>query len=268
MSKSSIKARPFFRRFIKHRLETGFSMLEAVVVVAVLLALAVSGFIAYGAITDNAKKAEVKSSASEVYTAVVSANIDGDSSTKPQDVVDKWNASTDKIHIDILKVPTDANGDFCISATNLETSTITALQGDCSGVTVTPPGAGEITVSAGSKLLPGVLTYFNDSQKSLETDDFAAYVRAKANGGVAVAGEAVKVDRFLATSNAIWAKLESNSADLDQYNSLADSTDPTLTALYDAADAEWSKMDSGTTTQQKVADTNRAWLQGMANAAL
>jgi type II secretory pathway pseudopilin PulG len=54
------------RRSLNARLETGFSMLEAVVVVGVLLALAVGGFLAYGPITQNAKIAKMKSAASEV----------------------------------------------------------------------------------------------------------------------------------------------------------------------------------------------------------
>lgn len=83
----------------KFRLESGFSMLEAVVVVGVLLALAVGGFIAYGAVAENAKKAAVESTASRVYTAIEVAKSDGDPSTTPQKVVDDWNNSGSKVTV-------------------------------------------------------------------------------------------------------------------------------------------------------------------------
>lgn len=145
MSKSSIKARVIFRHFSKYRLETGFSMLEAVVVVGVLLAIAVTGFFAYGPITENAKKAVVKSAASEIHTAVLVANIDGDPATKPQDVIDTYNKSNDKVKVEILEpfaalpamsttaAPT-VEEDFCVQATNIQTPKIFARTGSCSNV--------------------------------------------------------------------------------------------------------------------------------------
>lgn len=137
MSKSSVKARLVFRRFTNYRLDTGFSMLEAVVVVGVLLALAISGFIAYGPITENAKIAKVKSAASEIHTGVLVASSDGDINTRPDDVIKDWNSSTDKIKVEILP-PTSggasANGDVCVQATNLESPSITAREGSCESV--------------------------------------------------------------------------------------------------------------------------------------
>lgn len=130
MGKSFIKVRQRFREL--NRLETGFSMLEAVVVVGVLLALAISGFISYGSITANAKMAAVKSAASSAHTAVVVADVDGDASTDPQDAIDAWNGSTDKIETKILGK--SADGDFCVSATNLEDIGITARAGSCDDI--------------------------------------------------------------------------------------------------------------------------------------
>lgn len=138
MRKNFLEVLPRRRNIIALRkLETGFSMLEAVVVVGVLLALAVTAFFAYGPITENAKNAKVKAAASEVHTAVVVASVDGDSTTKPQDVLDAWNDSTDEILVEILK-PEDGgtrpNGDFCIQATDLTNPSITAQAGTCSDV--------------------------------------------------------------------------------------------------------------------------------------
>lgn len=138
------KARVAIQRPMKLRLETGFSMLEAVVVVGVLLALAVSGFFAYGPIAENAKRAKVKSVASEIHTAVLVASIDGDSTTQPQDVIEDWNSTTDKIRVEILEagfaamtttLSPSANGDFCVQATNVESPHITAREGSCADVT-------------------------------------------------------------------------------------------------------------------------------------
>lgn len=150
MSKNFAKARSIVRRFTTYRLETGFSMLEAVVVVGVLLALAVGGFFAYGPIAENAKMAKVQASASEVHTGVLVASMDGDPATNPQDVIDTWNLSTTKIHVEILEPVAGvaamttaepkggANGDFCVQATNVASPHIKARRGACSDVTSDP----------------------------------------------------------------------------------------------------------------------------------
>lgn len=127
MSKSFIKLRQRCREL--NQLETGFSMLEAVVVVGVLLALAVTGFISYGSITHNAKMAAVKSAASSVHTGAVVASVDGDSNTKPEDVTATWNSSTSKIKTEILG--SSAEGDYCIEATDAEDASIKARSGAC-----------------------------------------------------------------------------------------------------------------------------------------
>lgn len=144
MSNSSIKIRRHFRLpTSSYRLETGFSMLEAVVVVGVLLALAVGGFFAYGPIAENAKIAKVKSAAAEIHTGVLVASMDGDVATTPQKVIDDWNASTNKIRVEILETGSElaamttaapaqsANGDFCVQATNVESTHIKARSGAC-----------------------------------------------------------------------------------------------------------------------------------------
>lgn len=139
-----LKRELFFRIRDKTRLETGFSMLEAVVVVGVLLALAIGGFLSYGPIIKNAKLAKAKSAASEVYTAATVYQIDGDPQTKPQDALDNWNASSTEIKVKfldtkIVSVPAmttadyspEPGEDFCIQATNVSTPEIQAKSGNC-----------------------------------------------------------------------------------------------------------------------------------------
>jgi type II secretory pathway pseudopilin PulG len=125
---------------------SGFSMLEAVVVVGVLLALAVGGFLSYGQITENAKIAKVKSTASEVYTAVMVSHIDGDSTTSASKVIREFNNSNDKIRVSIREgklisplaaMPTDeyepkTGDDFCITATMIAEERVFAEIGACS----------------------------------------------------------------------------------------------------------------------------------------
>jgi hypothetical protein len=132
------------RRIRDYRLETGFSMLEAVVVVGVLLALAVGGFVAYGTISENAKRAAVKSAASQLHTGVVAANFDGVASTTPSNVISEWNASNDKTVGEIISPKegeTSANGDFCVEATYKSDPNIKSRSGACDDV----PGGGVVT---------------------------------------------------------------------------------------------------------------------------
>jgi hypothetical protein len=136
-------------------------MLEAVVVVGVLLALAVGGFFAYGPIVENAKMAKLKSAVSEVHTAVTVSIIDGDSTTSPKGVIDTYNASTNKIRFGIraaegvvaipamsTEAPTEdyiptSDNDFCLTATSTDTPDLTAEAGNCAVApdeeTSTPP---------------------------------------------------------------------------------------------------------------------------------
>lgn len=51
--------------------ENGFSLLELVVAIGILLVLTVGGLIGYATITDNARDAAVSSAASEVSTSVM-----------------------------------------------------------------------------------------------------------------------------------------------------------------------------------------------------
>lgn len=88
-----------FKRYRTTLKSSGFSMLEAVVVVGVLLALAVGGFIAYSNVTENAKRASVETAAASIYTAIQVAQSDGDPATIPGDIIRDYNNSQDKITV-------------------------------------------------------------------------------------------------------------------------------------------------------------------------
>lgn len=153
MNYSATKVSPNFQRLLtQRRLETGFSMLEAVVVVGVLLALAISGFFAYGPITENAKNAAAKSAASQLYTAVMVALADGDPKTNSTAVVDQYNSSNSEYRAEIRAagtapvigamvageyIPTSDN-DFCLRITNIAKPSIYAEMGSCSVASPAP----------------------------------------------------------------------------------------------------------------------------------
>lgn len=165
MKKSFLTARSIFHRRSKYRLETGFSMLEAVVVVGVLLALAVGGFLSYGPIIENAKMAKMKSAASEVLTAATVASLDGDSDTDPDGVMTAWNDSTNKIHVKILEPAggVSENGDFCVQAADADDPSVKVLAGNCADVTDNPDPEVPVEtlgvmVSKWSTSLPGCST--------------------------------------------------------------------------------------------------------------
>lgn len=140
---------------MRSRLQTGFSMLEAVVVVGVLLALAVGGFLSYGPIAENAKKAAAKSAASQIYTAVMVALSDGDPTTNATDIVDKYNGS-DTEYLAELSAPADdpsvgamttaaytpaSDSDFCLTITHKSRPNIVAQMGNCPAPESTTPTA-------------------------------------------------------------------------------------------------------------------------------
>lgn len=82
--------------------EDGFSLLELVVAVSIMLILAVVGFIAYQGLTDNARDAAVDSAANQVLTAAIAADNAPDAT--PEDVLavaTDYNESSDGVTVSI-----------------------------------------------------------------------------------------------------------------------------------------------------------------------
>jgi len=94
--------------------ESGFSLIDVVVTVAIIVALSVGGFVSYSGIVDNAKAAATTSAADQVYTAVaVNANDGGIG-----DPVKAYNDSSDAI-----KVFTDGTKVIAVNKAALKGST-------------------------------------------------------------------------------------------------------------------------------------------------
>ena len=90
--------------------EGGFSLIDVVVTVAIIVALSVGGFVAYTGIVDNAKQAATASAADQVYTAVTVKNVDG---APDMDPIKDYNDSSDAIKVytdgtEVLAVHRDA----------------------------------------------------------------------------------------------------------------------------------------------------------------
>lgn len=79
--------------------ESGFSLIDVVVTVAIIVALSIGGFVAYGGIVDNAKQAAVGSAADQVRTALVVADNDGDASTTHSTVITSFNANSTGVKV-------------------------------------------------------------------------------------------------------------------------------------------------------------------------
>jgi len=70
--------------------DAGFSLLELVVAVGILLVLTVGGLLAYNGITNNARDAAVQSAASEIYTAATAKESAGETQTGAADAAQDW----------------------------------------------------------------------------------------------------------------------------------------------------------------------------------
>lgn len=73
----------------------GFSLIDVVVTVAIIVALSVGGFIAYTGIVDNAKGAALSSAADQIRTGGTVASNDSDPATTPASVAGLFASSSD-----------------------------------------------------------------------------------------------------------------------------------------------------------------------------
>lgn len=100
-----------FRKLV----EDGFSLLELVVAVGILLILSVGGLVSWGPITKRARQAAVNSAASEVLTGAMA--YEHDSSPKVvKDAETEWNATSKKDKSGKAHITVEAIGNsFCVA---------------------------------------------------------------------------------------------------------------------------------------------------------
>lgn len=110
----------------KKELDKGFSLLELVVAVGILLVLTVGGLLAYNGIIGSARQAAVNNAAETVYNQAMIYKTDDKPDTTIQTAVDKWNKSAGiKLPDEIATVNTVAaigvnKEKIIVSATDLD----------------------------------------------------------------------------------------------------------------------------------------------------
>lgn len=124
------------KTLLNRKNESGFTLIEMVVAVGVLLALSVGGFLAYSGHQHRAKVAVTEAAAQEVYNGGRLAQEQGQAATTARD---EFNATTDAITTDIEE---KSDRTICATAVHQDDNEITASRGNCSGEsgnTVKPP---------------------------------------------------------------------------------------------------------------------------------
>lgn len=94
------KMKGYVKNYLKEVDENGFSLLELVVAVGILLVLTVGGLLAYNGITRNARMAAVQSAADEVYTMAQSYKTTG---VDPVIAEDEYNETAKEISVEVDK---------------------------------------------------------------------------------------------------------------------------------------------------------------------
>ena len=84
------------------RAEGGFSLIDVVVTVAIIVALSVGGFVAYGSLVSNAKQGAVDYAASNVYRSAVVYENDGIDKTNACSAIDEYNGNSEGIEVSLL----------------------------------------------------------------------------------------------------------------------------------------------------------------------
>lgn len=81
-------------RFEKAREDSnGFSLLELVVAVGIILILTVGGLLAYSKITENSRIAALNAAASDVFTVAYAYENDNDDATTPEKAAEEFTTS-------------------------------------------------------------------------------------------------------------------------------------------------------------------------------
>ena len=95
------------KRLKSQRDERGFSLIDVVITVAVIVALSVGGFVVYNGIVDNTKQGAVDYAASNTYKAALAYESDGMDDTTACSAVNEYNTSSTGIDVQLMIPKTD-----------------------------------------------------------------------------------------------------------------------------------------------------------------
>lgn len=82
----------WLRRNRLYKIEQGFSLLELVVAVGIMLVLTMGGFAGFSSMVTNSRQAAVDNAVETQYNLAVSYYLDKNPQTEPHDAEEEWNA--------------------------------------------------------------------------------------------------------------------------------------------------------------------------------
>lgn len=123
-------AKPLHRLLIEKN-EQGFTLMEVVITVAVVLILSIGGFMSYQGFQSKARDAAVESAAEQVYTGAAAERMNKPN-TDLDAVAASYNATADGITASIA----EGANDICVSAEMDGYPEHAAQRGDCDGVNI------------------------------------------------------------------------------------------------------------------------------------
>lgn len=135
--------------------EDGFSLLELVIAIGIILILTVGGLIGYSAIQKNSKQAAVESAVSAVATAAVVYDSDPETNgSEVEDAGKNWNESAKDDSIVTESKVVTVNGQRCIQATATHRDGFTASRSTgCAPVSDDDNSGGEVVEALAAPIL-------------------------------------------------------------------------------------------------------------------
>lgn len=114
-NRSSLTMEDYLKKLKEYKNQQGFSLLELVVAVGVILVLTVGGLLAYNGITDNARQSSVQRAADEVYGNAM-ARYTGAVEGNPSEADVDWKASASKDNQINVETKDLGNGKYQVTA--------------------------------------------------------------------------------------------------------------------------------------------------------
>jgi len=103
------KFKKHIEEYLQEQDERGFSLLELVVAMGVLIILSVGGLIAYRSLNDNAKTAQGHQIANDIYTSAVAARSFGDDANSMFGAMEDWGTKNGFSNFDSAIAPNHPN---------------------------------------------------------------------------------------------------------------------------------------------------------------
>lgn len=209
----------------KTKTDDGFSLLELVVAVGILLVLTVGGLLAYNGIINSARQAAVENAAETVYNQAMIYKTDNNSNTTIQTAVDNWNESAGvklpegTAAINVMGAIGVNDEKINVTATDLENDSfeIKAVYGDedsdskveATRTSVPLRESGEITEETGSAVYSWGSASFVCESQDRETYDLDGRIATKYTHEVSI--PFTVNDESFATGSSLFITINDNN---------------------------------------------------------